>query len=132
MLGLRNKLLTLNLIRFYRAAFSEFKKPGEQSQEEDLSQVKKFERRNKGQVEVPIQRRRVTKEDMKTEMLNDDHFDQDAIKDGMERREDREDFKITQAHFDKVKAADLPTMTKDEIESFVKELKGEDYKLMDI
>lgn len=33
---------------------------------------------------------------MKTEMLNDDHFDQDAIKDlGMERREDREDFKIT-------------------------------------
>lgn len=50
----------------------------------------------------------------------------------MERREDREDFKITQAHFEKVKAADLPTMTKDEIESFVKELKGEDYKLMDI
>ena len=50
----------------------------------------------------------------------------------MERREDREDFKITQAHFEKVKAADLPTMTKDEIERFVEELKGEDYKLMDI
>ena len=48
-------------------------------------------------------------------MLNDDHFDQDAIKDGMERREDREDFKITQDHFEKVKAADLPHMTKEEI-----------------
>jgi len=57
--------------------------------------VKKFERKNKVLTETPIQRRRVTKEDMKTEMLNDDHFDQDAIKDGMERREDREDFKIT-------------------------------------
>lgn len=57
--------------------------------------MKKFERKNKVLTETPIQRRRVTKEDMKTEMLNDDHFDQDAIKDGMERREDREDFKIT-------------------------------------
>ena len=69
---------------------------------------------------------------MKMEMLNDDHFDQDPIKDGMERREDREDFKITQDHFEKVKAADLPQMTKEEIDSFVKDLKGEDYKLMDI
>lgn len=63
--------------------------------QEEISQVKKFERKNKVLTETPIQRRRVTKEDMKTEMLNDDHFDQDAIKDGMERREDREDFKIT-------------------------------------
>lgn len=66
------------------------------------------------------------------EMLNDDHFDQDAIKDGMERRENREDFKITQDHFEKVKATDLPPMTQDEIDTFVKDLKGEDYKLMEI
>ena len=50
----------------------------------------------------------------------------------MERREDREDFKITQDHFEKVKASDLPPMTKEEIDSFIQELKGEDYKLMDI
>jgi hypothetical protein len=94
--------------------------------------VKKFERKNKGQVDAQVLRRRVSKEDMKMEMLNDDHFDQDPIKDGMERREDREDFKITQDHFEKVKASDLPQMTKEEIDSFVKDLKGEDYKLMDI
>lgn len=94
--------------------------------------MKKFERKNKGQVDAQVLRRRVSKEDMKMEMLNDDHFDQDPIKDGMERREDREDFKITQDHFEKVKASDLPQMTKEEIDSFVKDLKGEDYKLMDI
>ena len=63
--------------------------------EDENQQVKKFERKNKGQVDSQVLRRRVSKEDMKMEMLNDDHFDQDAIKDGMERREDREDFKIT-------------------------------------
>lgn len=52
-------------------------------------------------------------------MLNDDHFDQETIKDGMERREDREDYKITQDHFEKVNAQSLPPMTQEEIEVFI-------------
>lgn len=69
---------------------------------------------------------------MKMDLLNEDHFDQEVIKDGMERREERDDYSITQAHFEKQKAEDLPPMTKEEIAAFVQELKGEDYKLMDI
>ena len=43
--------------------------------EDENQQVKKFERKNKGQVDSQVLRRRVSKEDMKMEMLNDDHFD---------------------------------------------------------
>jgi hypothetical protein len=38
---------------------------------------------------------------MKMDLLNEDHFDQEVIKDGMERREERDDYSITQAHFEK-------------------------------
>jgi len=55
--------------------FSDLKRPEESKVEDENQQVKKFERKNKGQVDSQVLRRRVSKEDMKMEMLNDDHFD---------------------------------------------------------
>ncbi len=93
MIRLSKKLISIRKPQVQIFSFSNLNKPN--SEQPDDLQVKKFERKNKSTEGFQQLRRRVTKEDMKMEMLNEDHFDTESIKDGMQRREEREDFHIT-------------------------------------